>query len=110
LLAHHRESVAFHRIQLRGDASSVGLTGFGQLYATPRAAKQRQTEKLLQPADLPANGALGQRQLIGGAGKTSMPGCGLEGDQRGGAGYLATHLCVSLIAHADGESAQLILE
>src|SRR3546814_2428248 len=91
LLAHHRQCVAFHRVQLRGDAAGVGLAGGGQLHAASRTAEQRQAEEFLQPADLSADRALGQRQLVGRAGEALVTGGGLEGDQRGGAGNLATH-------------------
>src|SRR5690606_20294508 len=75
----------------RGDAAGVGLAGGGQLYAASRTAEQRQAKEFLQPADLPADGALGQRQLVGRAGEALVAGGGLEGDQRGGAGNLAAH-------------------
>ncbi|MNT46248.1 hypothetical protein D3C72_1828780 [compost metagenome] len=91
LLAHHRQGVALHRVQLRGHPSRVGQAGLGQLDPAPRTAKQFDVEKLLQPGDLPADGALGQGQFLGRLGEALVAGGGFEGHEGGGTGNLPTH-------------------
>ncbi|MNN23305.1 hypothetical protein D3C81_1366980 [compost metagenome] len=92
LLAHHRQGVALHRVQLGGDAPAVGQAVLGQHDAATGAAKQLEAEERLEAGDLPAHRALGQRQLLGGLGEALVARRRLEGDQRGGAGDLAAHV------------------
>ncbi|MNG27678.1 hypothetical protein D3C84_1128340 [compost metagenome] len=60
LLAHYRQGVALHCVQLGGDPAAIGKPGFGELHPAAGAAKQFDIEKLLEPGDLPTYGALGQ--------------------------------------------------
>ncbi|MNC43905.1 hypothetical protein D3C75_927910 [compost metagenome] len=92
LLAHHRQGVALHSVELGGDAPAVGQAILGEHDAAAGAAEQLDAEEGLEAGDLPAHRALGQRQLLGGLGEALVARCRLEGDQRGGAGDLAAHV------------------
>ncbi|MCY1444342.1 hypothetical protein D9M71_608090 [compost metagenome] len=92
LLAHHRQGIAFHRIQLRGYPAAVGEPGFGELYPATRTAKQFDIEKFLQPGNLPTYGTLSEGQLVRGLGEALMAGGCFEADQGRSAGDLPSHV------------------
>ncbi len=72
-----------HLLENLVDLGEVQRAGWSQLQAPADAAEQQMLEHLLQLRDLLAHRALGQEQLLGGAGEAEMPGHGLETLQGG---------------------------
>ena len=91
VLRHHGQGVLFQGVQPGADLAAVVLPGLGQLYTPPGAPKERHAQVLLQRVDLPADGALGQRQFLGSPGEAFVAGRRLEGKQGVGAGDLLAH-------------------
>lgn len=92
LLAHYREGVALHRIELSRHPTTVGKTRLGQFHSTSRASEQFHAEEVFQAGDLSANGTLCERQFFSSTGKALMAGGSFETDQGGGAGDLPAHV------------------
>ncbi|MNV40765.1 hypothetical protein D3C71_1323810 [compost metagenome] len=87
----HAEDVVFTAQGLAGPlqgAEAFTYSGqqkprrFGQLQATPTAHEQTPTKVILKGADMPADRALGDRQLFTRTGEGTQPGGGLECAQR----------------------------
>ena len=91
MLRHHGQGVLFQGVQPGADLAAVVLSGLGQLHAPPGTPKERHAQVLLQRVDLPADGALGQRQFLGRPREALVAGRGLEGKQGMGAGDLLAH-------------------
>ncbi|MCY1530578.1 hypothetical protein D9M68_657700 [compost metagenome] len=69
----------------------------GQLQASAHPAEQQVLEQFLQLRHLLAHRALGQGELLGGAGETEVPGHRLEALQGGDRGHVAFQHRVSLV-------------
>ena len=61
LMGHHGQGIALDRIELHGNLPAVHHPGFGKPDALARAPEKLHAQKILETADLPANGALRKR-------------------------------------------------
>ncbi|MNE53192.1 hypothetical protein D3C80_1479030 [compost metagenome] len=86
------EDVAAGHVQLHQDLVHLGQVqgaGRGQVQAPADTLEQRVRKHLFKLRDLLAHRALGQVQLLRGAGKAQVPGGGFEALQGGGGGHQA---------------------
>ncbi|MNS85186.1 hypothetical protein D3C72_1190440 [compost metagenome] len=83
--------VPFDMVQMAPHARRVFPACFGQLQPAPYPGEQRHAEPLLQQGHLPADGALGEREFVGGTGEAAQPGGGLEREQRVQVGDVLSH-------------------
>jgi hypothetical protein len=70
-------------VEGRRERGGQALAGLGELQLVAGAFGELQARGLFQAADLAADGAVGDEQLLGGKRHAATPGEGLEGAQRG---------------------------
>jgi len=75
---HEVQGVLLQPAQPGRDLGGVARARRGQRHAMPRAAEQCHAHQLFERGDLPRNGALGERQLLGRAGETFVARRSLE--------------------------------
>ena len=74
--------------------AGIETPGLGQQNAPPDAVEQGDAEIIFQRGNLPADGALGQRQFFSGAGEALVPRGGFKSNQQFDAGDFPFHCSV----------------